>query len=161
MCVLWVSFIVRFFYILKSHNPRFTPPPTLRANKHFTRPAFTSHHGAITHVFLTTDVGGAPPRFRADSAPARWNVRLVQSGVRSLQLQLRPIKEECLPCRHWGRQKSLSRGRSTETPTRPSSNRGWPPRHPKTPPSNPEASYPRADPPTPHGGGIRRIASCA
>ena len=27
-------------------------------------------------------------------------------------------------------------------------------------PSNPEASYPRADPSTPHGGGIRSIASC-
>ena len=39
-------------------------------------------------------------RFRADSAPARWNVPLVQSGVRSLQLQLHPIKKECLPCRH-------------------------------------------------------------
>jgi len=31
---------------------------------------------------------------------------------------------------------------------------------PENAPSNPEASYPRADPSTPHGGGIRRIASC-
>ena len=38
--------------------------------------------------------------FRADSAPARWNVPLVQSGVRSLQPKLHPIKKECLPCQH-------------------------------------------------------------
>ena len=120
-------------------------------------PPLLQHHKARVSDYGR---GGSPPRFRADSAPARWNIPLVQSGVRSRQRQLRPIKEECLPSRHWGRQKSLSGEelRDADTPLLLQSRLAT--ATPEKAPSNPEASYPRADPSTPHGGGIRRIVSC-
>ena len=81
MCALRVSFIVRFFTSLnpqRQQNPNTTSLPTLRANKRFTRPTFNSHHGAITHVFLTTDMGDAPSP--PPSAPSKKNVSPLDTG---------------------------------------------------------------------------------
>ena len=64
VCALRV-FLVGF----RQQNPHTTRSPAEWEEKRFTHPAFTSHHGAITHVFEATDIGGgeivsgpAPPQ---------------------------------------------------------------------------------------------------
>ena len=135
MCLLRVSFIVRFFTSVN------LPPSHHSSSNSAGEQALHPHNLHFTprrHNPRVQGYGrGRSPLASGPTPPQPDGVSLEQSGERSPQGQPPPQPD--------GMFASSKEGRT------PISQR---------PPTNPEASYLRADPSTRPGGGIRRIASC-